>query len=270
SLFPAIPACVSRRLRAISRQHSGTQHSGIKTDVSAARWRSTRRIKMKSKQLALFLIGFVAIFAFTSQAFAREPVDPSTLNPPPRANTICERVGNGIICDVQFSDPPFAGGSRVICGTGANAYEVSQFLNRSVRGKRYYDQNGNLLRRHFREVLSGTFSNPQNNAAVSFSGQDTHLHYLATPGDVSSGTDIVTMNPDGTNIKQLTHVGPDGLASWPAWSADGKQIVFEFRPPDRIPQIWVMNADGSDQHLVFAEQDFGENRPSFSPDGTKL
>jgi len=110
---------------------------------------------MKSKQLALFLIGFVAIFAFTSQAFAREPVDPSTLNPPPRADTICERVGNGIICDVQFSDPPFAGGSGVICGTGANAYEVFQFLNRSVRGKRYYDQNGNLLRRHFREVLSG-------------------------------------------------------------------------------------------------------------------
>jgi len=82
--------------------------------------------------------------------------------------------------------------------------------------------------------------------------------------------EIFTMNPEGTNIKQLTHVGPDGLASWPAWSADGKQIVFEFRPPDRIPQIWVMNADGSDQHLVFAEQDFGENRPSFSPDGTKL
>jgi hypothetical protein len=79
---------------------------------------------MKSKQLAyLYLLGFLAMFAFTSQAFAREPVDPSTLNPPPRADTVCERVGNGIICDVQFSDPPFAGGSGVICGTGAKAYE---------------------------------------------------------------------------------------------------------------------------------------------------
>jgi len=182
---------------------------------------------MKSKQLALFLIGFVAIFAFTSQAFAREPVDPSTLNPPPRADTICERVGNGIICDVQFSDPPFAGGSRVICGTGANAYEVSQFLNRSVRGKRYYDQNGNLLRRHFREVLSGNFSNPQNNAAVSFSGQDTHLHYLATPGDVSSGTDIVT----GSFRVYLRHGGSVLLeAGRTIEAADGSAFLGESGP----------------------------------------
>src|SRR5213594_2271597 len=99
-------------------------------------------------------------------------------------------------------------------------------------------------------------------AHATFPGKNGRIAFV-------QGPDIFTMNPDGTNIKQLTHVGPDGLASWPAWSADGKQIVFEFRPPDRIPQIWVMNADGSDQHLVFTEQDFGENRPSFSPDGTK-
>jgi Tol biopolymer transport system component len=83
--------------------------------------------------------------------------------------------------------------------------------------------------------------------------------------------EIFTMNADGTGIRQLTHLGPHSAASWPAWSADGKQIVFnEFPPPDGIPQLWIMNADGSDQHLIFAEQDFGENRPSFSPDGTKI
>jgi len=83
--------------------------------------------------------------------------------------------------------------------------------------------------------------------------------------------EIFTMNPDGSEIRQLTHLGPDNSADFPSWSADGKQIVFnEFPPPDGVPQLWIMNADGSDQHLVFAEQGFGENRPSFSPDGKKI
>ena len=59
-------------------------------------------------------------------------------------------------------------------------------------GKRYYDQNGNLTRRHFREILSGTFSNPSTHAAVSFDGKDTQLHDLTIPGDVSTGTVMVT------------------------------------------------------------------------------
>lgn len=83
--------------------------------------------------------------------------------------------------------------------------------------------------------------------------------------------EVFTMNPDGSDIKQITHLGPDNSANFPAWSADGKQIVFnEFPPPDGVPEIWAMNADGTNQHLVFAEQDFGENRPSFSPDGSKV
>ena len=127
-------------------------------------------------------------------AFAGQPVDPSTLNPPPptRFNPICERDGNQTICTVQFSDPPFAGGSGVICGSGASSYEVLQFQNRSVVGKRYYDQNGNLMRRHFRELLSGTFSNPSNHVAVSFDGNDTQLHDLVVPGDITTGTIQIT------------------------------------------------------------------------------
>jgi len=101
-------------------------------------------------------------------------------------------------------------------------------------------------------------------AHATFPGKNGRIAFV-------QGGEIFTMNPDGTNIKQLTHLAPDSSASWPAWSADGKQIVFnELPPPDGIPQLWIMNADGSDQHLVFAERDYAENRPSFSPDGTKV
>jgi Tol biopolymer transport system component len=100
-----------------------------------------------------------------------------------------------------------------------------------------------------------------------------HATFPGTNGKIAFIQDgeVFTMNPDGSDIKQLTHLGPENSANFPSWSADGKQIVFnEFPPPDGVAQVWVMNADGSNQHQVFAEQDFGENRPSFSPDGSRV
>jgi len=134
------------------------------------------------------------MLSFASQAFAKEPVDPTTLNPPPPANfnPVCERVGSGTICDLQFSDPPFAGGSEVICGSGSNTFEPFQYQNRSVRSKRYYDQNGNLLRSHYREYFEGTLVNPITHKALAFSGSDTHLDEEAVPGDVSTVTQAIT------------------------------------------------------------------------------
>src|SRR5258708_9833805 len=99
-------------------------------------------------------------------------------------------------------------------------------------------------------------------ACATFPGKNGRITFI-------QDGEVCTMNPDGTGIKQLTHLGPDNSASWPSWSADGKQIVFnEFPPPDGIPQLWIMNADGSNQRLLFAEEEYSENRPSFSPDGT--
>ena len=146
---------------------------------------------MNRKQPAyLALIGFVTLFAGGSQALASEPVDPSTLNPPvpPELNPVCEKVGNQTICEVQGSDPPFAAGSEVICGSGPSTFEPFQFQNRSVRGKRYYDQDGNLLRRHYREYIDGTLVNPINHKAVAYSGSDTVMNDLAAPGQIDTGT----------------------------------------------------------------------------------
>ena len=153
---------------------------------------------MKPTRLAhIFITGFTALFVFAllpQSGFAGQPVDPFTLNPPPppQFNPVCEKVGRGTICTVQFSDPPFAGGSGVICGTGSNTYEVFQFQNRSVQGKRYYDENGNLTRRLFHEVDIGTFSNTITHQAVSFTQRGTTRHDLAVPGDINSGTLIFT------------------------------------------------------------------------------
>ena len=58
----------------------------------------------------------------------------------------------------------------------------------------------------------------------------------------------------------------------PAWSPDGSQIAFG-RKPARVPsgrQLWLMDADGSDQHALTVDPDFHYALPSWSADGETL
>jgi Tol biopolymer transport system component len=50
------------------------------------------------------------------------------------------------------------------------------------------------------------------------------------------------------NLRQLTHGGQNAEAYW---SPDGKRLIFQTtRSPYDCDQMFIMNADGSDQHLV--------------------
>jgi Tol biopolymer transport system component len=101
-------------------------------------------------------------------------------------------------------------------------------------------------------------------AAAAFPGKNGRIAFILWP-------DVYTMNPDGSDVKQLTNLGPDSSAFWESWSPNGKQIVFnEYRPPDLLGQLWLMNADGSHQHLLLAEADFNDESPSFTPDGASV
>jgi Tol biopolymer transport system component len=81
------------------------------------------------------------------------------------------------------------------------------------------------------------------------------------------GPDIFSMNPDGSDVRQLTNLGPNDSAFWENWSPDGRQIVFSRFSPDHAAQLWLMNRDGSGQHLLFTEPGHDEVSPSFSADG---
>lgn len=85
------------------------------------------------------------------------------------------------------------------------------------------------------------------------------------------GPDIYTMNPDGSDVKQLTNLGPDDGSFWESWSPDGKLIVFNvYRSPAFLGELWLMNPDGSNQRLVLDDTDFDDEIPSFTPDGTSV
>jgi Tol biopolymer transport system component len=88
--------------------------------------------------------------------------------------------------------------------------------------------------------------------------------------------DIWTMNPNGSNLVNLT--ANSGRASW---RPDGQKIAFMSdretpdnpTPPPPFPgpdfEIFVMNADGSNQtQITFNE--FDDELPAWSPDGKKI
>jgi hypothetical protein len=132
--------------------------------------------------------GLVLTVALAAPASARTLVDPSTLNPPPPAqfNPVCYRDGSHITCDLAFSDPDVADDpSGIIC----DGTELLASFSRSVVGKRTYDAGGNLLQRHFRESLDGTFRNPDTGGVVLWTQHDTVISNLAVPGDQSTGTE---------------------------------------------------------------------------------
>jgi Tol biopolymer transport system component len=85
----------------------------------------------------------------------------------------------------------------------------------------------------------------------------------------SQGSDVYSMKPDGTDVRQLTHVGANTSAQLAAWSPDAKQIVFSEYPPAGPTQLWLMNADGSNQHQLFNDP-FNDYFPSFSPNGSHI
>jgi Tol biopolymer transport system component len=76
---------------------------------------------------------------------------------------------------------------------------------------------------------------------------------------------IFTIRPDGTGLRQLTHVTKGHAAGSPEFSPDGTRIVFTVDG-----QIWVMNADGTGQHQLTRQAGFVNQQPSWSPDGRKI
>ncbi len=95
-------------------------------------------------------------------------------------------------------------------------------------------------------------------------------------GDERGFGQVWVMNPDGGDKKQLTFpkatpYAPRGSsANAPFWLYS-QQIAFWSGIEHQYGQIWVMNADGSDQRQLTTEPaPASSDNPIWSPDGTKI
>lgn len=99
------------------------------------------------------------------------------------------------------------------------------------------------------------------------------------PGSIWSNFDLYTVKPDGSDLQRLTrHPASDGHA---VWTPDGKQILFNsgragyrdeachydqtFQP---YGQVFVMNADGSDQRQI-TDNIWEDSTPQYVPPGAR-
>jgi len=100
--------------------------------------------------------------------------------------------------------------------------------------------------------------------------------YIAFSAFQAGPNQIYVMDNDGANQRQLTD-DPTGALS-PVWSPNGKNILFLSNRDnvrssgrgDPLPEIYIMNSDGSRQQRLTNNQDLNEGSLSWSPKGDMI
>jgi Tol biopolymer transport system component len=83
----------------------------------------------------------------------------------------------------------------------------------------------------------------------------------------STNVDIWVIDIDGGGLTRLTTA--EGQDQFPAWSPDGTKLVFASTRTG-VKQVWLMNADGSDQEQLTLDATPKDQVPDWSPEGTQI
>jgi TolB protein len=116
----------------------------------------------------------------------------------------------------------------------------------------------------------GPLSGPASAAQLPRNGRIAYsTGFLLPDPDLSGHSQVFTVSPDGSDVRQLTHVTGTTQAGGPDWSPDGARILYVSNATGRF-QVWVMRADGSGQRRLVADPRFDAFVPRWSPDGRQL
>jgi hypothetical protein len=168
--------------------------------------------------VAMAMTGIGLVVATGTSAGAGTPTA-VPLNPPPPDSYTCTPVGNGTRCLSDTTTVLDPAPSGIFCGAGADSFEVVDQGTRRVKAERWYDVDGNLVKRVRANLFSDTrLTHPVTGAAVGYDQHDVDTEVLAVPGDLNSATtysveSLVAVAPGfGTVLvnKGRSVYGPDG------------------------------------------------------------
>lgn len=98
-------------------------------------------------------------------------------------------------------------------------------------------------------------------------GKNGKIAFIA---DLTGANQIYTVNPDGTDLFQVTNLPPasDPFALAPDFSPDGKRIIFPYATTGAL-ELYAINADGTDLTQITHDAR-GYGLPRWSPDGSHI
>jgi TolB protein len=108
-------------------------------------------------------------------------------------------------------------------------------------------------------LLSVVVADGTKAAQSAFPGKNGRIVYNVVASGV--GVWISTISPDGTRIRRVISTRAEAFS--PAWSADGRRIVFVLGG-----SIWRVNGDGNRLTRIIRVVD--PESPAWSPDGTMV
>jgi Tol biopolymer transport system component len=152
-----------------------------------------------------------------------------------------------------------SGRHEITASSGLGSVALADSPNWSPDGSKiaYGDPAGNIV------VVNADGSGSQTlgrGDSPAWSPDGTKIAF-ASAGCSGAPAEISVMNPDGTNVQQLTSLGADSsCVHGIAWSPDGTHIAFGLNTA-----LELMNANGSNLHQLG-----GGNEPAWSPDGSQI
>ena len=172
------------------------------------------------------LLGLLALVMLVPMSVAASP--PSTLNQGRPESFTCQSVGGGTICQYSHGETYGPLDTGLVCGSGADAFDIFDQAVLTESGTVWFDRNGDLTKATDRDVYSfGQWSNPNTGATVSYTQTGVETDMLAVPGDFTSATVTIT----GQNVYRAGAGKPVLLsAGRQVFNFDGSELISNHGP----------------------------------------
>jgi Tol biopolymer transport system component len=109
-------------------------------------------------------------------------------------------------------------------------------------------------------------------SSAAFSGANGRIIFDTAQRffDGTGPSQIYSLRPDGSALRQLTTMRKGSSAWQPRVSADGRSILFVVSADDSNDQLWLMRSDGTHEHPLVREPRWQQGIGGFTPSGRRI